>query len=486
MSEQFQRPNILLIQTDQQRPDWLEMNPDVPVRTPNLRELAQRGRWLTHAVCPSPVCAPSRACLVAGREYDRTQVWGNDTYAPADMPKYQRRLREDAGYHVMAAGKHHVGNNQSGNPPRLHRGIDGRQGLEAWGFSDGIFNAGLNQATILMRRHDMVPQDAYMTYLHERGLAEEHIADYVRRNSEGVWTATFPTTIPDDAYFDSWITDNALKVLDRAPADRPWYLEVNLQNPHHPWDITESMHQWYREPPVDFPLPRFSTEDIPPETHQEVRRNWAATAEHLDRCLGRLVARLGERDELENTVIAYISDHGEMLGDYDQWQKLSPLHASVGVPMVIGGPGVQAHGPDSAPMTTLDLTATFLELAGLEPGIEPDPGGELDSRSMVSYLAGATGSHRDFVYSGLSAWRMAFDGRFKLVRGYDPARRRGGDQFEPMHIEADETARLQRERPQLLFDLRRNERDDVSGEHPEDLGRLSAALDEHLRHCGVG
>lgn len=469
-----QRPNILFVHTDQQRPEWLEMNPDIPVRTPHLRQLAQRGRWLTNAMCPAPVCAPSRACLVAGQEYDHTQVWGNDTYAPENLLKYHVRLRDEAGYHVMAAGKHHVGNNQSGNPPKLHRGVDGRQGMEAWGFSDAIFNAGLNQATILMRRNDMVPQDTYMSFLHERGLAEEHIADYVRRNQEGVWTATFPTTLPDDAYFDSWITQNALTLLDRAPAASPWYLEVNLQNPHHPWDVTESMHRLYRDPPVDFPPPFHNTEDISPEVHQEVRRNWAATVEHLDGCLGLLVERLRQRGELDNTVIIFTSDHGEMLGDYNQWQKLSPLQASVGVPLVIAGPGVSHRDADDTPMTTLDLTASFLEWAGLTPGAE------LDSRSLVPYLAGSTDSHRDLVFSGLSAWRIAFDGRFKLIRGYDPSKRTGGDDFEPMHMPAQETARAHRERPQLLFDLRRDEKDDVSTQYPDVLQRLHTALDDHL------
>ncbi len=381
------KPNILFIHTDQQRPDWLEMNPDIPVRTPHLRQLSARGRWLTNAVCPAPLCAPSRACLVAGQQYDRTQVWGNDTYAPDGLPRYHLRLRDEAGYHVMAVGKHHVGNNQSGIPPKLHRGVDGRQGLRAWGFSDAIFNAGLNQATILMRRHDMVPQDTYMTFLHQRGLAEQHMADYERRNQEGVWTATFPTTLPDDAYFDSWITQNAL---------------------------------------------------------------------------------------ILNTVVIFTSDHGEMLGDYNQWQKVSPLQASVGVPLVVAGPGVSHREADDAPMTTLDLTASFLEWAGLTPA------SELDSRSLVGYLQGATESHRQVVFSGLSAWRMAFDGRFKLVRGYDPDKRVGGDRFEPHHMSADETARCHRERPQLLFDLQQNERVDVSAQHADVLAHLHAALDDHL------
>ena len=145
-----------------------------------------------------------------------------------------------------------------------------------------------------------------------------------------------------------------------------------------------------------------------------MRRNWAATVEHLDQCLGRLVERVGKRGDLDNTVVVFTSDHGEMLGDYNQWQKLSPLQASVGVPLVIAGPGVAAVGRDDAPMTTLDLTASFLEWAGLTPSEY------LDSRSLVGYLGGGGYRHRDLVFSGLSAWRMVFDGRFKLVRGYDP------------------------------------------------------------------
>lgn len=469
------RPNILFLFSDQQRPDWLEMNPRIPVRTPQLRALGERGVWLPRAVCPSPVCAPSRACLAAGLEYDRCRVWSNDTDFPADLSTYHRRLRDEAGYWVMAAGKHHVGNNQSGDPPLFHRGVDGRKGIADWGFSDALFNAGKNQCTILTRRHDGLPQDPYMSHLHRLGLARAHIADYQRRNAEDVWTATFPTDLPDGAYFDNWIAGVGLELLDRAPADRPWYLEVNFQNPHHPWDITAAMHALYRDPPVAFPPPEHCTLDVPSAVHQEVRRNYAAMVEHLDQCAGRFVARLAERGDLDRTAIVYSSDHGEMLGDYDQWQKLSPLQASLGVPFVAAGPGIAPRGRCDAPATLLDLHATFLEWAGLTPS--PD----LDSRSMGDFLAGRSQRHRDIVFAGLSGWRLAFDGRFKLVTGYDPRRRLGGDIWEPMHISAEEAARLRRERPLLLFDIQGDEAEEVSSQHPQVVARLKAALDAQLQ-----
>lgn len=467
------KPNILFIFTDQQRPDWFGDHPDVPVRTPTLDQLSRRGVRFTRAITPSPVCGPARACIATGLEYDRCRVWGNETRYPEGVATYHYGLR-CAGYHVMGTGKHHVGHNEEGSPARFAWGREGNTLRRQWDFDDCIFNAGKNQTLILSSFHNGRPQDPYAKFLADRGLLKFHMEDYQRRNREGVWTATFPTLLPDDAYFDNWITRNALEVLGRAPGDRPWYLEVNLQNPHHPWDITESMHQWYRNPPVNFPAPVHSDLGVSPSTHQEVRRNYAAMLEHLDQCVAAILDRVSQRRELENTLIVFSSDHGEMLGDYGQWQKLSPLQASVGVPLIVAGPGIAKRGRCDLPVTLLDIHATFLDWAGAE--IPSD----IDSRSMKRLLAGEIDRHREVVFSGLSAWRLAFDGRYKLVRGYDPSKRRSDD-FEPMEMPQDETERLQRQRPQLLMDIEGDERQNHCATHPEIVGRLGRELDHLLR-----
>ena len=473
MAHHDSRPNILFILTDQQRGDWFGANPDVPVRTPNLDALGERGVLFTNAVCPSPLCVPSRACLASGREYERCGVPSNNACWPDGATSYHRLLREQAGYHVMACGKFHIGNNQSGVPPEFHWGLDGRRLMDEWGLSDCLFNAGKNQATILVRNNPQrAPRDAYMAYLNERGWMDAHIEDYRRRNQEGVWTATFPTTLPDEVYFDNWITRNGLMLLDRAPSGVPWYLEVNLQNPHHPWDITNSMHSLYRDPPVDFPQPTEPDGDVSPELHNEVRRNYAAMLEHLDQCLGRLVTRLRERGDLDNTLIVFSSDHGEMLGDYGQWQKISPLQASIGVPLAMAGPGVARRELCDDPVTTLDLPATFLEVAGASAM------DEVDSRSMVQYLAGETHTHREVVFSGLGAWRLAFDGHHKLVLGYDPDKRRGGDEWEPWAVDPAEAARLRQERPPILYDVQTSESRNIAHRHPDIVNHLSDSLED--------
>ena len=79
--------------------------------------------------------------------------------------------------------------------------------------------------------------------------------------------------------------------------------------------------------------------------------------------------------------------------------------------------------------------------------------------------------------SGLSGWRMAFDGRFKLIRGYDPAKRVGGDQWDPMHVPTEEAGKMQRERPQILYDIQTNEKENVAAQCPEAAERLESFLD---------
>ena len=134
--------------------------------------------------------------------------------------------------------------------------------------------------------------------------------------------------------------------------------------------------------------------------------------ENIDRCVGLYLDLLEERGEMDNTLIVFSSDHGEMLGDHNAWGKGKPLHPSASVPLVISGPGVQQGITLDLPTTNLDLTATFLDYAGTDT---PE---DMDSRSLRNLLEGTTSTHRDIVLSGLGNWRMAYDGRYKYVEGF--------------------------------------------------------------------
>ena len=265
---------------------------------------------------------------------------------------------------------------------------------------------------------------------------ETHIKDFGERSGHHEhYGNTKPTPLPDDAYCDNYIAANGLALLKRAPKDRPWHLVLNFTGPHAPLDITKRMEERTRT----FPQPNRNTEFDAP-THVAMRQNYAVMCENIDRWLGVFLDELKQRGELDNTIVVFSSDHGEMLGDHDRWGKTLPYHASVGVPLVIAGPGFQRGRISQALVSHIDLGATFLTSAGL---------GHMNgtsARSLRPVLTGEKTQHREVVTSGLNDWRLAFDGRYKLVRGFE----KQGEQLFDLHADPVENINLAAKHPAIV------------------------------------
>ena len=122
-----------------------------------------------------------------------------------------------------------------------------------------------------------------------------------------------------------------MNLINSVPVDESWFLQVNFTGPHAPMDITQSMAELYQD--EVFPLP--DDDKLPAETHQAIRRNYAAMIENIDRWIGLYLEVLEKRGDLSNTLIVFSSDHGEMLGDHGRWGKGDPYHPSVSVPLVV-------------------------------------------------------------------------------------------------------------------------------------------------------
>jgi len=441
-----QRPNLLFFFPDQHRFDWTGLNPSMAVRTPNLNALAARGVEFTRAIVASPVCAPSRACLASGKEYDRCGVRNNGDNYPVDQATYYGMLRE-AGYHVAVCGKVDL------HKATLDWGLDGSRLLSEWGFSAGIDNAGKFDA---IKSGANKPKDPYMAFLHRRELAAAHVDDFSWRTGPNGYRNTAPTPLPEDAYCDNWVAANGLKLLREAPKGKPWHLVLNFTGPHNPVDITSRMDGICRG--REFPQPFGSTE-FDEGTHVKIRQNYSAMVENIDRWLGTLLEEVKRRGELDNTVVIFCSDHGEMLGDHNRWGKSVPYQPSIGVPLVAAGPGVEGGRRSNALVSHIDLAATFLDFAG--QSIPKD----MDSRSLRALLAGKATTHREFLRSGLDNWRLVTDGRYKLIRGFDPAAK-GKKVKTPLRA------------PEILFDLQEDpaESRDIAAQAPDHAARLSRLL----------
>jgi arylsulfatase len=405
-------PNFLFFLPDEHRPDWLGSNPDLPLRTPNLDQLAAGGMWFPNAVTPSPLCAPARACLASGLDYAHCGVPDNRVDFPLDTPTYYQSLR-DAGYRVGGVGKFDL------HKATFDWGWDGQNRLKEWGFTDGMDNAG----KAITNRASPELREPFLAHLYKRGLAETHLGDYRQRHS---YTTDRPTPLPDDAYCDNWVAEGGLRVLRGFPTGQPWHLQINFPGPHPPLDPTASMAERWEG--VDFPPPHDCTA-YDRETHVRIRRSYAALIENIDRHVGRFLDAVRERGELENTIVVYSSDHGEMLGDHDLWGKRSYYQPSVGVPFFVSGPGVRRGVRSEALVSLHDVAATFLDYAGLAPLPE------MDSKSARPVLEGRTETHREVVTSAFEGWRVTFDGRFKQVERDDAPPLRFDLQRDPWECE---------------------------------------------------
>jgi len=440
-------PNILFFFPDQHRADWVGGNPQLPVFTPFLDLVARQGTRLARTTVTSPLCAPSRACLASGREYHRCPVRNNGQDYPLELPTFYQSLRE-AGYAVLACGK-----------VDLHKatrdwGIDGRRFLPEWGFTAGIDNAGKMDA---IASGAVEPRDPYMAYLHSRGLAQMHVEDFRRRSHQQHYTNTDPTPLPEEAYCDNWIAQNGLNLLRAVPAGKPWFPQVNFTGPHSPLDITRRMERPIRG--RVFPQP-VDSEQYTPERHVAMRQNYTAMVENIDRWLGHYLEEIRKRGETDNTYIVWCSDHGEMLGDHELWGKTVPYQPSVGVPLVMAGPGVRRGVRVDALVSHIDLTATFLDWAGAAPLRDAD------CRSLRPLAEGRASTHREFVRSGLDHGSMVFDGRYKSVVGYAVQRTKAAKPRPP----ADGAM--------VLFDLKLDpdETSNIIHKVPEEAERLAKLL----------
>ncbi len=446
-----QRPNILLLFPDQWRFDWVSTNPHVPIRTPNLDRLAKAGTRFTNAVVATPQCAPSRACLASGMAYGRAGVASNaHDYPVGHIETFYSMLR-DGGYHVLACGKMDLAKASA------WWGTDGKWRLSPWGFSDGINNAGKFDQLLGYKLNNDRPADPYLTFLSQRGLLQEHLQDF-RSRQRGGYAVTYPTPLPDDAYCDNWVARNGLDLLDAAPKDKPWFLQVNWTGPHNPEDITAPMESRVRS----LGMPAVNrTDQYDAAVNQAIRQNYTAMCENIDRNVGLYLDKLASLGQLDNTIILFSSDHGEMLGDHGRWGKIVPYHPSASVPLTIAGPGIARNTTSEALVSHIDLTATCLDYAGISAPAK------IDGQSLRTVLEERSTAHRDVLFSGLGAWRMAFDGEYKAVTGFNPRLKQNSPDWAPS------SAQIQGVAP-LVFD-----RSNDPGEN-RDLYVAKTAQGEHL------
>eukprot|EP00931_Biecheleriopsis_adriatica_P020361 TRINITY_DN13632_c0_g1_i2.p1 TRINITY_DN13632_c0_g1~~TRINITY_DN13632_c0_g1_i2.p1 ORF type:complete len:607 (+),score=89.11 TRINITY_DN13632_c0_g1_i2:161-1981(+) len=462
------QPNILLLFPDEWRFDWDGFNSDIPLKMPTLRKYASSGTRFKHAYVPAPLCAPSRACLASGREYDFSGVPGNTVDIPVNQSTFYKQLQR-AGYHVMMTGKDDLTKkSQIGALTGRYKPFGGYRSAEL-GISDGIRTAGKDSVV----KTWPLPHDEYGFMLQNATLQLPDGSSTTGWDSHyycfiGNMTTCNKHTFPDELYQDDWTAANAMKLLDRKPNGKPWFLQVNFPGPHPPFLVTARMadsvadHDWGQpeDAKEEQSCKNSQTPGKPANGAAKSRCNYGAELENLDRLFGMIIDKVTALGELDKTLVFFSSDHGDLTGDHDGEGKSTPWQESASVPLVVFGGSsnlkVAAGRLAEEPTATLDLAATFIDYAGGELAES------MTTRSLRPVLEGRADTVRPFVSSGLGNWRMAvqnIDGiRFKFVCG------KGAIKYAPSTVPAPVDGWTQ-----LLYNIDQDHFDmhDLSSAHPK-------------------
>lgn len=389
-----ERPNILLITTDHLRRDMLGCAGHPLVQTPHIDALASEGVRCEWGYTVSPLCMPARASWVTGRYMHEHGIFGNQRppLCPDQRQASFANALQGAGYRTALIGKHHF------LDAYYQPGTDytaWEDELKQYGFDD--VHQVLDTTESIFNRDDFVP------YLEQKGIFEQFCREYTGR--EPALTLALEDTS------DGHIGAESIKWIDEHGGSRPFFLWTSFVGPHPPYKAPAEFYEPYAEAAVDHPR----------------HRAYFGMVSHIDHWVGRIVEALCDRGLLEDTLVIFTSDHGDMLGERGIWDKRHFWEPSVGVPLIARGPGLPARSVCEALVESVDVTAGILHAAGVapeEPTQEVTEGGRmrvevrpqvpLPGRPFQRLVAGDPLLLRRDVFSELGTTTMIRDARWKL------------------------------------------------------------------------
>ncbi len=400
------RPNILFLMTDQQRGDCLGAAGNLAVRTPNLDRIAREGALFSRAYSSTPTCTPARSALLTGLSPWNHGMLGFQNI-PATFGYEKPSALTELGYRTCSIGKNH---------------------FHPWRASHGYQQMFLDEHSLQRPGEERTDYESFFFSQlphgnpYATGLGWN---DYAAR----------PFAHPEHLHPTTWTGDTAVRYLQAADLGSPFYLKVSFIRPHSPYDPPRRIWDRYRD--TEFPAAARGTWATRYETPssdrsdiwhgrlsdaqvRESRRGYYACITHVDEQIGRILNVLEKRKILEETLILFTSDHGDMTGDHNLWRKSYAYESSARIPMLVRWPSglvAAARGQRiAAPVELRDVFPTFLDAAGASPRRS------LDGASLLSLCRNPQAEWRsvldlehDICYSPRNNWNALTDGNTKYI-----------------------------------------------------------------------
>jgi len=424
--DKMDKPNFLLIITDQQRADTLGLYGSEIGATPNIDLLGSTGVTFNRGYCNNPLCMPSRASILAGRYPSVTGVRTNGVIARSGQPLLPELLSK-AGYQTGAFGKIHY-------HPSM--GTGSLKPDEYWPEHPDTIASGEDltkpylgfQTVALACGHGDVSRG-----LQARELSEKFPDVYSKRGANSALLVpdpllhhaqkinTYKTSIPEEHYPTTWVVNKTIDFIEKT--QEPFFVWCGINDPHHPFKPPG--HYWEMFKPEDMPLPikrDGEMDDKPPHfrnffdgkykdmdtdgfllgnkdylTDERIRIIKAAyygMVAMIDDNVARMLKVLEDKGLRQNTIVIFVSDHGEFMGDHGFVLK-GPMHYEnvLRVPFLWNWPGnfPEKHTVDG-PVGLIDLFPTILDLANI-----PAPEGA-QGKSLIEQLKGNSHRRHEEVY----------------------------------------------------------------------------------------
>jgi arylsulfatase A-like enzyme len=359
-----ERPNIIFLMDDQRRWDVLGVeNPEII--TPALDGLAKTGVRFTQAVCQAPMCIASRNSMMFGLYANQTGVLRNGKGIPDDkLPvKPLAQLFADAGYETAGFGKTHWGIKSN------TRGFQTRYAAEIH-----------EEGAVMMKDLDPEAKQRYMDETIGYGPGEEDPSGYIGE----------PSKLPEREHRDGWVLEKYLDYIHNREDERPLFLYLSFLKPHAGHNVPAGFEEKYNLEKTKYAVqPPWEKDNSPhaegvnrrelyegfwknatEQQWKEMTMRYYANCTWIDDMFGRALKALEEKGLLENALIIYVSDHGEMLGErYFRFNKYCLYDASVRVPFIIAGSALPKEWKgkeDTRPAELVDVYPTLLKAAGIE------------------------------------------------------------------------------------------------------------------------
>lgn len=365
-----ERPNLLVIMSDQHRHDAMGCAGHPHVQTPTLDVLAARGTRFTHAYCNNPICVPSRLSFLSGKTTNQIGVWSLSDELRSDELTWPALLGA-GGYDTAISGRMH------------HWWAD-----KLHGFHRRV--CGENKMRIASGTYE----------LYEPGSRrDEQMAVFQRSIKNGLQPGETGEGPHAGWRGDREATDGAIQYIEQeaGATGAPWALCVGYLCPHSPLRFPAEYYDRYRDTPVD-DIPPF--DDALPEIWRQFARTtgydqpmdqetaalairaYYAMVTYVDDLVADIVAALDRTGYLDNTIIVYTTDHGEMLGERGLWYKNQLLESAIRIPMIAAGPGIVSGATPDQLVSLMDLFPTFRDLC------DAPSWNEVPGRSLAPLLRG--------------------------------------------------------------------------------------------------